>query len=570
MVLLGCAREGAPPAVEVGPHVVDVSAVGLTSVVVTDAAGLVLARRDVDGLAALSVDHGAAPGQTITVAVAADPGSTTVATVPSRGPFTVTVDVPSGQGARPMAETLPFTVIAGEATATIVVASDRVGPIDVTVDDVVYPVVVRVPGERAVLTVPVAADGVTTLEIRGAGITQSAILVPTRLSPEDARARLTLAPVAFPATPTGAPEPTRAAGRVTLPAGWWSALVRATGLGTRGRDRQTPWSYQGIRLTNSGPDPLNVVVRAGILEPSGAPAAAFRPQVRESAGGTGVVSALLRVPAHGEATAALPLFVDDTALAEGSSAFLREVTVTPLGSSAPLHQLHEPLHVRRGSTWVSLGFLLGMIGALGGVLLVTRRLRGWLGEARTADLTTVAVFATLAFLVATAAAVLAGAVGAVLGPFQTFATNLLDDALRYALLATLITLLPRPGIAALSVLVTWLMRGVVLGGFTPIDVLFVGNQVFWLESCLWLAGLTRGGGHVDVGFARRWVRLGLGFASASLLTAISGLALSMVLYRLYYAGWYVAALLALPGFLYVWIACGLATGFARSLRQVER
>jgi hypothetical protein len=45
--------------------------------------------------------------------------------------------------------------------------------------------------------------------------------------------------------------------------------------------------------------------------------------------------------------------------------------------------------------------------------------------------------------------------------------------------------------------------------------------------------------------------------------------MAMVLYRLYYAPWYVAAVLIGPGFLYVWLACGLGTRFAHSLRAVE-
>ena len=57
--------------------------------------------------------------------------------------------------------------------------------------------------------------------------------------------------------------------------------------------------------------------------------------------------------------------------------------------------------------------------------------------------------------------------------------------------------------------------------------------------------------------------------AASLFGAACGLASGMVLYRLFYADWYVVATLALPGFLYDAIACALAVGFAASLRRVE-
>ena len=45
--------------------------------------------------------------------------------------------------------------------------------------------------------------------------------------------------------------------------------------------------------------------------------------------------------------------------------------------------------------------------------------------------------------------------------------------------------------------------------------------------------------------------------------------MSAVFYRLWYAGWYVAALLALPGGAYMVLACWLAVPFADSLRRVE-
>jgi len=49
----------------------------------------------------------------------------------------------------------------------------------------------------------------------------------------------------------------------------------------------------------------------------------------------------------------------------------------------------------------------------------------------------------------------------------------------------------------------------------------------------------------------------------------TGLVVSVAFYRLYYADWYVALMLALPGFAYVVVGCALAVPFARSLRRVE-
>jgi hypothetical protein len=218
---------------------------------------------------------------------------------------------------------------------------------------------------------------------------------------------------------------------------------------------------------------------------------------------------------------------------------------------------------------VSLGFGFALASGLFGALLVALRLRRWMWAFRTRDLVTIAVFSTLGFLVSGASAVVSASVGAVLGPFAIFVTNLLDDVMRYALLATLVTLLPRPGTAMLSVLLTWLMRGVALGSFSPIDVLSVGGSILWLEAAMWATGITRSPRWVDDAAPARWLRLGTAFSAASVASSVAGLTTAMVLYRLFYAEWYVAAVVIGPGFLYVWGACALGTGFADSLRRVE-
>ncbi|HCP44939.1 MAG TPA: hypothetical protein DIU15_02775 [Deltaproteobacteria bacterium] len=63
--------------------------------------------------------------------------------------------------------------------------------------------------------------------------------------------------------------------------------------------------------------------------------------------------------------------------------------------------------------------------------------------------------------------------------------------------------------------------------------------------------------------------MSVGFGLASVANALSGLAAAAILYRLYFATWYVLLIAGVPGFLYVLLACWMATGFAASLREVE-
>jgi len=484
----------------------------------------------------------------------------------------VELDLPAGQGARPLEDggQHHFSAVSGaEVQAHLVLSLADPGSATVVLGGEEYSVRTTVPGERTILTLPVPIDGPSEVRVIGAGLDVRTTLLPRVVGAAQARSLLHLDSVVFPADEFGLPETARPVGRVTLPARWWRALLRKTGVGYRAQDAYGPWSFQAAHLSNRSAAALNVVVTSRILDPSGHVAPAFQPRLRDRQGDTGEVSGLLRVPPGATALARLPFYVDADALPEGPSEWVHEIRVTPLGSSEVLWAQRGRIQVQRGSTWVSLGFVLGLLGGLIGMFVVLTRTKTWLSDLRTVDLVTVAVFATLSFLISGATALVSAATSALLGPFEVFVTNLADDVLRYALLATLVTLLPRPGVATLSVLLTWLMRGVALGSFSPTDALTIGTQVFWLEGGLWLFGITRSAAWLDESAPLRWLRLGSAFSVSSVMTSLTGLAMAMVLYRLYYAPWYVAAVIAGPGFLYVWLACGLGTRFAHSLRRVE-
>jgi hypothetical protein len=374
----------------------------------------------------------------------------------------------------------------------------------------------------------------------------------------------------FPAQPGGKADIARPSGRVTLPSPWWNHLLEKTSLGFRARDRYAPWSWQAVTLENRGDVPIDLVLRSRVLGPEDQPDPIFRPRMRDLDDGTGRVSVLLRVPAHSLATATLPLFVDEVLLSADPSwgPWTREVEVFQLGQPHRLLSWRDPLHVSRGSTAASLGMAALFPAVLGGLLILLFRVPIWLGRSRTSDLMTIALFGSLGFLVQAAGEVATVGLAAALGPFSGLLTGLVDDVFRYALLATLVTLIPRPGTVSLAVLVAGLLGALTLGRFTPVDLLMLANRIFFLELFLWGFGLTRSGRWRDESGLRRFLRLAGGFGLASVLSSTGLLVLGVVLYRFFYATWYVVLILGLPGFLYVILACAFAVPFADSLRKV--
>ena len=98
--------------------------------------------------------------------------------------------------------------------------------------------------------------------------------------------------------------------------------------------------------------------------------------------------------------------------------------------------------------------------------------------------------------------------------------------------------------------------------------MYLGNTVLWTEAGLWLAGVTRTVDWLQGPGWLAWARLACGLALPNAIGTTIALAVSVVLYRLYYAEWFVAATVLGPGFVYVAGGCAVAIPFARSLRRV--
>ncbi|MBN1334701.1 MAG: hypothetical protein JXB39_01940 [Deltaproteobacteria bacterium] len=489
------------------------------------------------------------------------------------GPVRLAIEVPLGQPQRPVraGEVLDVPVPQG-SRVPLALHLEALCPVEarVRVDGRTEDLGPIPPGAQRTVLGTLGSEDPVAVEVGISGTEAATFaLRPRSLSATEAAGHLEIEDVRFPADAWGRAWRARRSDRVDLPSPWWHALLARAGLGIRARPDQAPWAWQAVTLTNTARTDLPVVLEAVVLDPSGTPAPAFRPRLREAEGGTGTVAALLSVPAGGSATAALPLFVDDDLLPAEASSWTRRIAVLPLGGDEALLVEERPLHARRGNTWATLGLLHALGSALVGLALLMARTGGWLRAARTSDLVTLALFGTLGFVASVASQLLGMAVGAILGPFSPLLTGLVDDVFRVALLATLVTLLPRPGTIALAVLLAFLMRGLAMGSFHPLDLVALGTSVAWLEGTLFLVGATRSPGWHDRSRWGRRIGLAVAFSVAGMASTLGNLAMSAVFYRLWYASWYVFALLALPSGIYMVLACWLAVPFADSLRRVE-
>ncbi|MBT3217901.1 MAG: hypothetical protein HN348_02310 [Proteobacteria bacterium] len=485
-------------------------------------------------------------------------------TYPDFGPALVEVEAPLGQDRRrvvPDERVLVPTIV--EVEVGLVITALQPGPVTVRIGHDTETLHFDSTGERKVRRARLA-DMPLTVSVDDLDFS----LWPKRVALQKAREQLEIVDVILPTDRNGERDSSRPLGRVTLPASWWRSVLRTFQLGYRPLDSQSPWGWQSVVLRNRGDEALNVVVGIRILDTQGAEALAFRPRLREMDGDIHTVTGLVRVPARAEATAALPLYIDGSILPASGARFVQEVVVAPLGASQPLHRIERDLYVSRGSSWASTGFVALILASILGWLLLWRKGPGWVRTMKTSELMTVSLFGSLTFVVGAASQLLGMGVASVLGPFSPLVMGIVDDAFRMCLLGTLVTLIPRPGVVTLATFVGYFMRGIALGAFHPVDVLYLGSAVFWIEGMLWISGVTRNSAWLEEGRFTRWLRLSVGFGLSNVLATACALVVSVVMYRLYYAGWYVALILTLPGFIYVVAACWLAVDFADSLRRV--
>lgn len=387
------------------------------------------------------------------------------------------------------------------------------------------------PGTTQRLTLP---STVEDLPIEGGG---GAFTVSWRL---DAGEPVEVTGVDFPAGADGAADPARAPGVVVPPplAG------------------DAPWGFVAVGLHNPAAGAATVSVALEL------PGPAFAPRLP---GGGAVARAVVTVPAGGDARAALPVFVDP-ALARPGPVEAR-VVVTDAATGAALAA--TPLTWRVATTDRAVAaFAASLPLSVGGLLLLGFGGPVFLRRTPVHELTLVACLGAVTFVVGAAFQLVGYGVAVALGPFAPFVTALFDDLFRVALLAALVTRVPRPGVASAAALTGFLMRGLALGGLHPGDLLYLGNQVVLVEANLWLAGLTRSPAWKAQGRWARTARLAAGFAPAQAASVALGLVTTSALYRLYWDPAWALAMVLLPGGAYVALAAALSAPLADELDRV--
>ena len=258
----------------------------------------------------------------------------------------------------------------------------------------------------------------------------------------------------------------------------------------------------------------------------------------------------------------LPIYADESLLAEGE--YLLRVTVEDGAAQVWSNEIPVTMVKKNLRGMMTLGIALVLLLVF--LVVGGKRLPAVLTAMKTRRLITVALFGTCAFAVVNVPSTLLNDFFHIfLGPFAFVLTGMFSGVMLYMLTGALITLIPLQGVASLMAAIRLLLGMVAFGHMSPIVFLSYGINAFLLEGTLALGGFTSRtlADGAPAGFSlRRLVILALACALADTAATYVTLQGMSVLYRLYYADWYIYLVMAVNGFLYTMIGagCGLLLG----------
>ncbi|MDE0297028.1 MAG: hypothetical protein OXN17_00170 [Candidatus Poribacteria bacterium] len=326
-----------------------------------------------------------------------------------------------------------------------------------------------------------------------------------------------------------------------------------------------PISYQSVLLRNAGEQTIHLLVSGVNLDArNGNPVPSLAPPAEFNAG-TNRTFAFASLEAQTTTNVPLPIYfnpsmAEDTASRgfKGRGRYAREIEVKVWGSDKTIIHATRPLYIETPNQQALVVTVCAFGGAIVGFILFFGYHRAIFKRFSTKQLIVIALFgATIFVAVSIPSTLIANLISALLGPASFLVTGLINEMLYYALLTALLMLVPKTGVITLVSLVRLLLGGVVLGLFNPTTVVFTGVSALLLE----LGFRISGNGH-------RLLPLALAFGVCDSAAVFVDFQISMTLYRLFYADWYIISRCVIDGFIYTFVGVFLGRRLGWGLWRV--
>ncbi len=340
-----------------------------------------------------------------------------------------------------------------------------------------------------------------------------------------------------------------------------------------------PTTFQTIRLRNQSEETIHVAVSSINRDIKTGEVVPFLTPPETANGGTNQSVAFASLPGGEVTEIPLPIYFHPTYLKEGKieqaipGEYTRDIVMKVWGSDATIFREERPLHLIVPNQQALLVSLLAIISSTIGLAVVLKLHKQLFAGFTTKQLIVIALFGTTVFVaVIVPSTLFLNLISALLGPISVLLTGLINETLYYALLtALLIYITGDPensergvlkaenngsGIILLVSAVRLLLGGVTFGLFTPMAIVYTGTSVLLLETgFLFVRGRS----------LFIWAVV-LGLCDA--IAVYVDLQLSILLYRLFYADWYILLRILIEGFVYTFIGVLLGARLGRGLWRV--
>ncbi|WP_425059974.1 hypothetical protein SCACP_06080 [Sporomusa carbonis] len=326
-----------------------------------------------------------------------------------------------------------------------------------------------------------------------------------------------------------------------------------------------PFAYAGIMVSNDGDEHVLILVSGKILDPvSGALAPAFTSPPHKNAG-FGYSYGVAAIPPHSGTQVVLPVYLNENSAVAGSYLFKTEASVFGVNKVISSSEKEIQL-VTRNDRPVMITLVMSLLAVIGTGWLLWRQ-EAALSRFSTKELVTVSLFGTVTFVtVNLPQTVLWDITHVVFGPFSFLFTGFFSQTVLYALMIALAVIIPRPGAITLMIIVRFILNGFIFGHFTPLQVLTYAALAVCLESALYTAGVTRN--QAGCSTAGKVMLIAIACGLVDVVTSYMNFMAYMTLFRLFYADWYIQAVIA-AGFVYTVAGAAIGCRLGGTLRRTS-
>lgn len=327
-----------------------------------------------------------------------------------------------------------------------------------------------------------------------------------------------------------------------------------------GNDGFSPIAYVGIEVENTGEENAVLLVSYEILDSNKKPVHGFE---RPSMGGDQKLNfAPVNMKTSSKEIITLPVYASEDIVLGGK--YILRSTVKILGSDFPASVKENTVNVI-ARNWTSIYItLFALILTILAFSLFMIRHRQIFDNFKTRYLVMISLFGTVAFATINVPMAFLWEIShAIFGPFSSLFTGIFYEIVFYAILVSLLIMIPKIGVISILIIVRFILNGIVFGNFSPVFLISYGFQAVALEAALYLTGITRGKKLED-----RKISLGINLGAADALSSYVSFNLFIFMYRLFYANWYVIMNLTINGFVYTFIGVLIGISLGKKLKKV--